>query len=189
MLYPENFTVEQLDTLRADVLANADTLAAYINGDRAALVNLYNADAVPAVKAWDKEAPTERINDAINDTRSTPADVADSTVIYSNRAFQIFIKQMNLQTLLIRRDTINATKANTRIKIKDATTAVPAGEAGENVHPGGASGVDVLAACLRPAAVTRLEKLFSTGAQQTGTTTAEVLTLEGDINETVFIDV
>ena len=66
--------------------------------------------------------------------------------------------------------------------------SIPAGASGANVHPGGASGVNVLNACLRISPCTRVEKLFSAGPATTGTVTGEVLVIEGDISYTELID-
>ncbi|MEY2656092.1 MAG: hypothetical protein RLZZ524_3120 [Pseudomonadota bacterium] len=45
-------TTEQLATLRADVVGNADTLTLYNAGDRAGLADAYNANASPAFTVW-----------------------------------------------------------------------------------------------------------------------------------------
>lgn len=182
-------TPNQLAILRADVLANADTLAAYNVGDRVLLETLYNADAVPAVKAWDAQTPVDRIIDAIDVTKYTPTDAPSETLLYLSRAANINIKQMNLQTMLIRTETLDSTKPTLRNGLKDATTSVPAGANGASIHPGGGSGATVLTACLRPAACSRYEKLFSAGPQTTGTVTGEVLTLSGPVGNLIFAEI
>lgn len=182
-------TQNQLDALRADILANQDTSAAYAAGDRALLADLYNAPASPAVSAWDTAVSVERVHNAIDDTKYTPADAPVGDLLYLARATAIQIKQMNLQTLVMGQDYLNGTIANVRTKLKDATTGVPAGVNGANTNPGGAAGANVLNALLRPSPVTRIEKLLSAGPQTTGTVTGEVLTETGPISTDVFIDV
>ena len=80
------------------------------------------------------------------------------------------------------RDTINTARVTIRGSLRDAVIAIPSGAAGANVTAGGASGVNVLTPCTRPA--TRAEKLLATASQPsdtTGTVTARVMGYEGDI--------
>ena len=179
---------EQLAILRTNVLANADTLAAYNAGDLATLAALYNAAAVPAAPVWDRQVVVDPIHDGIDYTKYTPTDAADGTAIYTNRILAIQTKQMNLQNMMVGKVTLDATKATLRNGIKDATTAIPAGTGGANIHPGGASGTTVLTTLLRPTNATRFEKLFSSGTATTGVVVGELLTLEGPIHELQFAE-
>ena len=120
------------------------------------------------------------IYDAIDWSKYTPSDAADGTAIQTNRLLSIQAKQMNLQNMLQGRDTIDASKANIRAGLRDAVTQLPAGASGAMVASGGTSGSAVLAACMRKA--TRFEKLFSTGPVTTGSTSANLLVLEGQLS-------
>ena len=62
--WAQTLTPAQLSTLRANVLANADTLALYNAGDRAGLAAAYNAAAAPAFIYWRSDVTTEEIGNA-----------------------------------------------------------------------------------------------------------------------------
>lgn len=175
-------TPAQLATFKAAILAEtaSEFIALRTNNDEQGMADWYNTAVSPAIYAWDPQALVDRIHDSIDDTKYTPADAPDGTAAQTNRCLYIAIKQMNLQTMLNGRFTIDATKSNVRTKLKDATTAVPAGTNGANVSPGGGSGVNVLTALRRNAPVSRFEKLFSAGTQTTGTVAGEVLVIEGN---------
>lgn len=172
-------TPAQLATLKADILANPDLASQPLtNLGSIAIRDLYNTASTTDV--WRTEAPVKDIYDAIDWSKFTPADAADGTAIYTNRVLLIQTKQMNLQSMLQGRATVDASKANVRAGLRDAVIALPAGAAGASVAAGGASGVTVLTALTRKA--TRFEKLFSTSTATTGTVTANLLVLEGSVS-------
>jgi len=175
-------TTEQKATLKTFIQADTALNTLLVDGNLSGLADALNAEHSPTTKAWDRAVPVDRISDAIDDTKYTPADAPDGTALYQNRALYITIKQMNLQTKILGRETVDATKVTVRAGLRDSVISIPAGVAGANVHPGGASGVNVMNACLRPEPVTRVEKLFSAGPATTGTVAGEVLVIEGAIS-------
>jgi len=174
-------TSAQQAAIKADILANPDLSAQPNNSDGAfEIARLYNLPASPTFLVWRTDAPTADIFDSINWSLYTPSDSPDNTATYTNRLLAIQTKQMNLQNMLVGRDTLNCAKANIRAGLRDAVIQIPAGAGGAMVSPGGVSGATVLAVCTRNA--TRLEKLLSTGSVTTGTTTAAVMGYEGQID-------
>ena len=181
-------TTAQYATLKADILANADmnTQPAGSTGN-AAILALYNAASTTDV--WRTEVPASLIYDGIDWSKFTPIDAVPAINSlsgngelhqYNGRLLMIQTKQMNLQNMLQGRETVNSSKANIRAGLRDAVIALPAGTNGANVAAGGASGVTVLTACLRKA--NRFEKLFATASATTGTITANLLVLEGQLS-------
>ncbi len=172
-------TPTQIATLKADIDANSDmNTQPMTSAGTAAIQALYNAASTTDV--WRTEAPVQSIYDAIDWSKFTPVDAADTTVIYTNRLLSIQTKQINLQSMLQGRTTVDASKANLRAGLRDAVIALPAGASGAAVAAGGVSGVNVLNACLRKA--TRFEKLFATATATTGSVTANLLVLEGQLS-------
>jgi hypothetical protein len=185
-----NFTLAQLQTIKADILASPDLNGFPDNGDgEFEIARLYNLEAVPAFVVWRTDAPIDGILDAIDLTKYTPIDVPSTadlpatSAAWLNRSQNILVKQGNLILLTQGRDTLNTAKVSIRNGLKDAVTGVPAGAGGAGTAPGGASGSTVLTACLRNAK--RIEKLLATasqGSDQTGTVTARVMGFEGSIS-------
>lgn len=172
-------TPQQLAIIKADIEANPDLSSQPLtNLGSVAIASLYNA--LSATDVWRTDAPVQAIYDAIDWSKFTPLEAADGTVIYTNRMLNIQTKQMNLQNMLQGRSTVNASKVNLRAGLRDAVTALPAGASGASVAAGGASGVLVLAACIRKA--TRFEKLFATVDSTTGNNTAKLLVIEGSVS-------
>lgn len=180
-------TPEQLQTLRADILATPALLALYNAGDRAGIAAVYNAPADPAFLLWREDAPVIDVLDAVDFDKYTPVDPVDGTIIQTNRLLLIQTKQMNLQNMLVGRETVDATKPKVRAALRDAVITLPAGASGASVSAGGASGVNVMTALTRVA--TRFEKLFSSAAVATGNVSAGVPTLQGSVSPDVFVDV
>lgn len=171
-------TPAQLVALRADILADGVLNQIPRNDDGfIAIAAAYNALASPDFLVWGTNVPVSAILDAITWSAYTPNDTPDATVTFTNRALVVQTKQMNLQTMLQGRQSIDASKANIRAGLRDAVVAIPAGAAGASVVAGGASGATVLAACTRKA--TRAEKFFNAGSATTGGTTANLLGNEG----------
>lgn len=179
-------TPAQNAAIKADILASADMNTLPNNSDGSfAIAALYNAPASPTFTVWRTDAQVSAILDAINWSLYTPNDAPDNTATYTNRALNIQTKQMNLQNMVIGRDRLDCSKVNIRAGLRDAVIAVPAGNGGAAVSPGGASGATVLNNCTRNA--TRLEKLLAVASQgndTTGAVTARVLGFEGIVSYT-----
>lgn len=175
-------TSAQLATLKAAILADP-VFSTYplTSGTSYEIAVAFNQLASPTFNVWRTEAPVKYIYDAIDWSKYTPVDAAAENMIGLQRLMIIQTKQMNLQNLLIGRDTVDASKSNTRGGLRDAVIALPAGAAGANVTAGGSSGVNVLNACIRPA--TRAEKLFTLGPATTGTVTADIMGFEGLLSQ------
>jgi hypothetical protein len=171
----------QQAAIKADILASNDMNTFPLNGDGAYLIaNLYNVPASPTFNVWRTDVPVNDILDAIDFSKYTPVDAPELTGIYTARALAIQTKQMNLQMMLQGRDTLNAGKTNVRNGLRDAVIALPAGTSGASVTAGGASGANVMNACIRPA--TRLEKLLASAPVTTGGVSAGVLSFEGQVS-------
>ena len=172
-------TPAQIAALKADIAANADMHTQPMNGaGHAAIIALYNAASTTDV--WRTDAPVNAIMDAINWSAFTPVEPADGTALYTNRLLLIQTKQINLQSMLQGRTTVDASKANLRAGLRDAVTTLPAGASGASISAAGASGVNVLNALVRKA--TRFEKLFAIFPAVTGSVTANLLVLEGSLS-------
>lgn len=174
-------TPAQNALIKADIIAKPDLAVQPNNADgNIEIARLYNLPSNPVVKVWATNAKVSDISDAIQWDKFTPVDAADETNIYTNRLLLIQTKQINLQSLLQGRTTVDASKPNVRAGLRDAVIALPAGVAGAAVSAGGVSGVNVLNACLRTA--TRLEALLSTGAAPPlGGVTADIMGFEGAV--------
>lgn len=175
-------TTQQLATLKAAIIADG-TLNAYPNttdGNLDMASEQLNKLASPDFLIWNSRTPVQAVFDSIDWSKYTPTDAVDSTVLYSNRLLMIQTKQMNLQNILVGRDTVDATKLNLRAGLRDSVIQIPAGASGANVAAGGASGSTTLAACSRKALL--IEKILTTGAASTGTTTFDLPGYEGQIS-------
>lgn len=175
-------TTQQLQTLKAAILADATAAALYTDGNLDGLAQWLNAAAAPAVKVWRTEASVNALLDAISFAQYTPAAAADDTILYLNRVLLSQVKQMNLQLMLQGRESLNCSPPNVRSGLRDATVNVPTGTGGANLSPGGPGGGTVLNVCTRTA--TRAEALLAAAAQTTGPVSAQVLTFEGSVSYT-----
>ena len=176
-------TPTQLTTLHDYIVAKPefDAIPHNSDGDFAIALALNLPDA-SNTQVWNTTTPTDKIFDALTWSNYTPNDAPDGTAIYTNRVLVAQTKQMNLQNMLSGRQTINMAHVQTRAGLRDAVVNLPTGAGGANVQVAGASGVTALTACLRPTLATRFEKLFSAGSSTTGSVTADVLTLEGQVS-------
>lgn len=166
--------------VKADILANSDLNAQPVTTDGAfEIARLYNLPSSPPLLLWDKVASVAAIEGAITRSAYTPNDVPDVTVIFTNRALAIQIKQMNLQAMLSGRTTFDASKLGARTSLRDAVINVPSGTSGANVQAAGASGVTAMTACTRTA--TRLEKLLAGASSPLGNVTASDAGFEGSV--------
>ena len=174
-------TPAQLQTLGAYIAADP-VLSAIPNSNDGAyeVAALLNADASPVYSVWRTNASVQEVYDAIDWAKFTPTDAADGSNIYTNRLLMIQTKQMNLQNILMGRDTVNARKANVREGLRDAVIQLPAGVAGSMVAAGGASGVNVLNKLIRPARL--IEKILVTGTATTGSVTAGLMGFGGTVS-------
>lgn len=173
-------TDAQKTTLAAGIRAetNPGVVAALAIRNDVFLTEWLNADS--AQVAWNPRTNVRSIVDSISWDKFTPVDAADSTVFYSNRLLLIQTKQMNLQTILSGRDTLDATLPNIRAALRDAVITLPAGTAGATISAGGAGGVNVLTACTRP--VTNAERYLGGIDATTGPVTAKVLNWTGTVS-------
>lgn len=166
--------------LKAAILADPTLNGFPATADGAsAIAALLNAPAVPAFPVWRTDAPVSDILDAISWATFTQTDAVDGTSNQTNRLLAVQTKQMNLQSMLQGRDTVNASKANVRAGLRDAVIGLPTGAAGAALSAGGAGGATVLAALIRSA--TLGEKILAGVPAQTGPTTATLLQHEGPI--------
>lgn len=180
-------TLAQKQTLKAAIDGNPTWAAYPQNSDGYAdLAAVLNQTASPAFTVWRTDAPVANIIDAVTWANYTPNDAvggSDTDPLLSRKIGWLLTaqtKQMNLQLMLQGRDTLNASKATLRAGLRDAVILVPTGVGGANTAPGGASGVNVLTACIRSA--TEGEKILSGALEQTGTVSANVLGFEGNLS-------
>lgn len=179
-------TPAQLTALKTDILSQPSLASAVLSRDWVVISAFYNAIASPDFQVWRTNVKVQEVYDTISWDKFTPVDAADSTAIYTNRLLAIQTKQMNLQNMLIGRDTIDSSKANIRSGLRDATVALPAGAGGAAISATGASGVTLLTVFTRKATVG--EKLFTTGPQTTGNVTADVMGYEGNVGGQNVLD-
>jgi hypothetical protein len=151
-------TDAQKVTIKADILANADTLAAYNIGNLDALEKLYNAAAAPAFVVWKTNLQPAEYREAIVWT-----EVDALTTGSKYRIWEWLTMDMTAP--------IDASKANVRQGIADCWASNTT------------TRTNLLAAAKRSAS--RIEKLFATG---TGSTASPaVMAVEGPINYMEFI--
>ena len=174
-------TASQLVTLNTDILVtNIVTLQPYVAAiDDQGIADWYNALAVPDFWVWKTNAAVGDIFDAVLWANFTPADAPDNTATWTNRSLACQGKQFNLQTMLLGRTTIDASKPQWRTGLQDALTALPSGAGGAN-RSGGWAGVAT--ALMRQA--WRIEKLFATGTGSVASPATMVV--EGTLN---YLDV
>lgn len=117
-------------------------------------------------------------------TDAVPTDTALNVAIWNARNAMCQTLQMNIQTLLLGRTTIDATKGKIRSAFQDALSTVPSGAGGASVDAGWTATQKIL--CRK---LTFMEKLVadtSTGAGDSNTTAAtttfEGLLSNGDVS-------
>lgn len=153
-------TPSQLSAIKADILAD-QSLSSFPNTSDGnfEIAKIYNAIAAPDFFVWQTAANVQTIFDNITWANYTPQDVPDNTATWTNRAIACQCKQINLQTMLTGRETINAAKTSIRAGLQDALTQLPSGASGATRAAGW---VAVQAALQRKA--TRGEKVLSAGS-------------------------
>lgn len=161
-------TPAQLATLKAAILADGTMSSKPMtSGGALEIAGILNAAASPVYNVWRSSTPASDILDAITWANLTPADTADGTATFTNRALVCQAKQMNIQVLLQGRDSLATGRASVRGGLSDALQNVPAGAGGALLDAGWAGANKVKAAITRQASV--VEKLFATGSGTTAT--------------------
>ena len=164
------FSVTQLQALKADIALDG-TLNPLFQGkteDGAAVIAAaYNALATPDYFVWQTRVPIDAVLDAVTWANFTPQDAPDGTLTWQCRSLACQGKQFNLQTILLGKAFIDATKSNVRAGLQDCTTGLPSGAAGATK-----SGGWVAIQLILSRKASRAEKLFAAGA---GTTAAPSL--------------
>lgn len=164
-----NLTTAQLQTLKADFLADGTLSTKPNNGDgNQAIADAYNV-VVPTYFVFATSVPVTSILDQITWANYTPADAVPTTTvlavaIWQARCDSLRNKQNNLNLLLVGRAVFDASKIKQRTGINDATQNLASG-AGGALQSGGWS--TILPILRRPA--TRLEKLFAVATTGVGT--------------------
>ena len=180
-------TSAQYVTLRNYI--NADPVFSTIPNEEWAdepIMAALNSVASPALKVWETKVQPNDIINAIDWSKytpntATPTDTDLNVNIWRARLEASWLKRDNLWALLdVTNGTIDASKPLIRAGLRDAVISVPTGTNGATVHPGGASGVDVLTVCTRDALL--IEKILTTGPTTTGTVTADIMGFIGEIN-------
>jgi hypothetical protein len=170
-------TPAQIATIKDDILADPTMSAQPQNSDGSfEIARLYNLLASPDFFVWNSSTPANDIYDAINWANMTPADAADGTQLWLNRALACQGKQFNVQILLQGRDRINAAKANIQAGLQDCLLNYPSGQGGVARSAGW---LNVRLAMQRKA--TRLEKLLATGGNGTNATPSTAV-FEGTVS-------
>lgn len=119
---------------------------------------LYNEPASPLFYVWNSRVNINDIYDAIIWANFTPIDVPDNSQVWANRSLACQGKQFNLQTMLLGKSVIDATRPQIRVGLQDALTALPSGVSGVN-RSAGWIGVQLILSRM----TTRGEKLLATG--------------------------
>lgn len=183
-------TPAQLATLKADILATP-ALAPVLNapaspifGAFSLLTDYYNGPASPDFFVFRRDVPVDDVFDRVNWANMTPSPAPDTTQAWANRSLACQGKQFNLQTLLVGKTTIDATKSSLRSGLQDALTDLPSGAAGA-LRQAGWTQVQTILARL----ATRGEKLFANTSNGDGASAATAATarVEGAISIDDFI--
>lgn len=130
-------TPAQCSTLKALALADPAAAALIEIGNDMGLADWFNTPTANYI--WRSSVPVDEVLDAINWSALTPADAADGTPEYTNRALLCQAKQINLQILLQGRERIAGAKATIRAGLSDALLNVPSGAAGATQSAGWAA--------------------------------------------------
>lgn len=157
-------TPQQLAALKADVLANADTLEAYNNGNLQLLADLYSAPATPAFKVWRTSVSRAEIYNKTSDESTNW-----NWTFYKNQN----ATEQNAWVQMFMGDQADFSRANLRAGIAVIFTSASV-----------ANATHALAIGKRSA--NRVEKLFATGAGSTASPATMVI--QGSLSYTVFIN-
>ncbi len=173
-------TPAQQTTLGAAIAAetNATFVALRQVRNEEGMAAWLNADTSPAWYAWRPVTPTAEVLNSITWSSLTPADTADGTSQFTNRALACQAKQLNLQIILQGQQSVSTGKLNVRQGLSDALLNVPSGAGGALVDAGWAGTGKVKATITR--VVTRGERIFASGTGTTGV--PGDMTFEGRLN-------
>lgn len=174
-------TPAQLQTLKADIAANTNTINGVQIKDMPnsadandAIANWYSAIASPDFFVFRSNIPANEISDQVTWANYTPQDAIASdgsnAAVWHARSLACQGKQFNLQLLLPSGQLFNAGRINLRAGLNDATTALPSGANGAS-RSGGWTGI---LAILRRQAL-RVEKLFAVQTSGVGVTGGDPL--------------
>lgn len=152
---------DQLVTVKQAVLASPALSAVGRNDtELARLLNLPSPFIV-----WRHDVPTDGLLSCIKLASYTPADAADGTLLFQNRAAVCELKQNSLR-LLLQRTSLTTQRISTRQDLTDALTAIPAGEDGADLDAGWLGNGKVKTTISRPASA--VERMFSSGTGTSG---------------------
>jgi hypothetical protein len=179
-------TPSQLTTLKADILANTNTINGVQikdipnNGDgNFAVAGWYSAAAESAYLVWSQSVSLKSIRAAVDLSKFTPSDsppAAGATtqetndgLLFQNRALVCQLKQANAIFLIQGEGTVDATTSQYRLNFFDCLTQIPSGTNGASTNAGWgtSAGPGVVRLAMQRAA-TRAEKLFSVAGTGTG---------------------
>ena len=186
----------QKATLKAAIIASP-TWNAFPNSPdgNLELAKVLSQIASPQVFAWDPRAQLSLLMDAINMDKYTPVDAVPTIpgtpntgtlaeqLLYMNRLLLIQSKQINLANILLsaaENRTLDGSKVNVRKSVRDAVVQLPAGVSGSNVNAGGANGVNVLQALLRP--MRWVEDILKVGSATESGVAGAIMGFQGDIS-------
>lgn len=207
-----SLTLAQLQTLKTDLAANANTVL--INGSPTAIsavphggqnaqtvADWYNLAASPGYLVWNDAAALSAIRSAVDLSKYTPSDAPpappSTDMTYQNRALLCQLKQGNAFFLIQGQGAVDFTAAQYRQSYQDCMTAIPSGAGGANANAGW--GTPAAPGAVRLAMqrnASNVEKLFSTqapGGQTAGNviadprgsqTNPDALVVAGQINGT-----
>lgn len=178
-------TPEQLQTFKAAIHAETDPTFAALrqSNETGQMAAWYNIDT--AFQVWKSTTDAGSLFDAITWKSLTPADAADGTALFTNRALACQAKQINLQIILQGQSSIATGKLSLRQGLSDALLDVPAGVNGALLDAGWLGAGKVKATIQRPC--NRVERIFATG---TGTTGApgDLGSFEGSVSNQDILD-
>lgn len=190
-------TTVQKQALKTHALAQPEIAGVFapatpsnpIGGSLSALRDYYHALASPAFFVWRKDVPVEDIFERINWANLTPevpANEANQDIDAVFRSNVCLSMQMSIQTMLMGRSTVDATRANIRNGLRDALSAVPSAANGSTRAAGWTQVQNVIA---RQAS--RVEALFADTTSGTGggATTAAQPRIDGLVPDEDFLAV
>lgn len=160
-------TPEQLSTFKAAIEGETDpTFAALRQAvNEQGMADWYNADAT--FQVWKSSTDVASLFNAITWKSLTPADSADGTALFTNRALVCQAKQINLQIILQGQTSIATGKVSLRQGLTDALLDVPAGVGGALLDAGWLGAGKVKATIQR--ACNRVERIWATGTGTSNT--------------------
>ena len=192
-------TAAQLATWKTDITANTNTV---LIGDVPTAINtlnINNGDHAFAIAAWYNglaspdffgnyhNVPASAVMNAVTwknftPTDAVPTDTSLNVDIHQGRTLLAQSYQFNLQTMLVGRDIIDATKASIVGGLKDClNTNIPTGASGAGQKCGWSAVQTIL--CRKGS---RIEKLLADTSGGTGAdnTHAATFTFEGNVTDT-----